>query len=246
MIPGQGSDNLLVANNLSDNALLLDAADGHVLQQFDLSTNQMIPASFPYTVVATRDGRRAWCSLWNASNVAELDLASGRVARWISLLQPKSEILPGSHPTALLLSPDEKLLYVALSNADAVAAVNTSSGEVIHLSSTNVAGQQHGGTYPSALALSADGKRLFIADASLNAVAVFDTAALATPGISVPLYSHRLVSERASQRRRRSSNCDRQRPKHRPQQRHQRTEAGEGAPRAPLHSHAHVRFALPS
>ncbi len=187
VIPGQGSDNLLVANNLSDNALLLDAADGHVLQQFDLSTNQMIPASFPYTVVATRDGRRAWCSLWNASKVAELDLASGRVARWISLLQPKSEILPGSHPTALLLSPDEKLLYVALSNADAVAAVNTSSGEVIHLSSTNVAGQQHGGTYPSALALSADGKRLFIADASLNAVAVFDTAALATPGISFPL-----------------------------------------------------------
>jgi len=187
VIPGQGSDNLLVANNLSDNAVLLDAADGHVLQQFDLSTNQMIPASFPYTIVATRDGRRAWCSLWNASNVAELDLASGRVARWISLLQPKSEILPGSHPTALLLSPDEKLLYVALSNADAVAAVNTSSGEVIHLSSTNVAGQEHGGTYPSALALSADGKRLFIADASLNAVAVFDTAALATPGISFPL-----------------------------------------------------------
>src|SRR5216684_4049248 len=187
VIPGPGSDKLLVANNLSDNAVLLDSSDGSVLQQFDLSTNQMIPASFPYTVVASRDGRRAWCSLWNASNVAELDLVSGRVTRWISLLQPKSEILPGSHPTALLLSPDEKLLYVALSNVDAVATVETSSGKVIHLSSTNVAGQQHGGTYPSALALSADGKRLFIADASLNAVAVFDTAALATPGISFPL-----------------------------------------------------------
>ena len=111
------SDRLLVANNLTDGGVLIDAADGPVLHQFDLSSNQMVPASFPYTVVATRDGRRAWCSLWNASNVAELDLTTGAVTRWISLLQPKSDTAPGSHPTALLLSPDEKFLYVALSNA---------------------------------------------------------------------------------------------------------------------------------
>ena len=191
MVPSQGSDQgsgkLLVANDLSDNVVLLDSTDGHILQQFDLSTNQMIPASFPYTVVATRDGRRAWCSLWNASNVVELDLVSGRVARWIPLLQPKSETLPGSHPTALQLSPDEKLLYVALSNADAVAVVETASGKVLHLSSTNLPRQEHAGTYPNALAQSADGQRLFVADASLNAIAVFDTAALTKPGISFPL-----------------------------------------------------------
>ncbi len=187
VISGQGTDKLLVANNLSDSAVLLDAADGRVLQRFDLSTNQMIPASFPYTVVATRDGRRAWCSLWNASNVAELDLVAGRVTRSISLLQPKSEISPGSHPTALLLSPDEKLFYVALSNADAVATVDTSAGRVIHLSSTNLNRQEHAGTYPSALTQSADGKRLFVADASLNAIAVFDTEMLAKPEISFPL-----------------------------------------------------------
>ena len=83
IIPGKASgdvnDKLLVANNLSDNAVLIDSSSGHVLQQFDLSTNQMIPASFPYTVVATKDGRRAWCSLWNASNVVELDLLTGVV-----------------------------------------------------------------------------------------------------------------------------------------------------------------------
>ena len=187
--------------------MLIDAADGHVLHQFDLSTNQMVPASFPYTVVATRDGRRAWCSLWNASNVAELDLTTGAVTRWISLLQPKSDTAPGSHPTALLLSPDEKFLYVALSNADAVATVDTSSGKVIHLSSTNLRQQEHAGTYPTALAQSADGTRLFVADSSLNAVAVFDTASLTKPEISFPLaagssgfHSHRLVSQRPGQR----------------------------------------------
>jgi DNA-binding beta-propeller fold protein YncE len=187
VISGEAGDKLLVANNLSDSVVLLDAASGRVLQSFDLSTHEMIPSSFPYTVVATRDGRTAWCSLWNASKVVKLDLATGRVTGWISLLELKSKILPGSHPTALLLSPDERLLYVALSNADAVAVVDTDSGKLIHLASTKLRGQEFAGTYPSALAQSADGKRLFVADASLNAVAVFDTATLAKPGIESPL-----------------------------------------------------------
>src|SRR6266852_2601887 len=133
VISGKGSDRLLVANNLSDNVVLLDSGDGHVLQQFDLSTHEMIPSSFPYTVVATRDGRRAWCSLWNSSRIAELDLEKGTVSRWIPLLEPKDPIAPGSHPTDLLLSADEKWLYVVLSNAVAVAVVDTATGPVIHL-----------------------------------------------------------------------------------------------------------------
>jgi DNA-binding beta-propeller fold protein YncE len=187
VISGKGSDQLLVANNLSDNVVLMDTADGHVLQQFDLSTHEIIPSSFPYTVVAARDGRRAWCSLWNSSQVAELDLEKKTVARWISLLEPKDPIAPGSHPTDLLLSPDEKWLFVALSNADAVATIDTASGQVIHLASTNLPGQEHAGTYPTALAQSGDGRRLFVADSSLNAVAVFESAALTKPGIYFPL-----------------------------------------------------------
>ena len=179
VISASGRDQLVVANDLSDNVVLLDAADGHVLKTFDLSTHDSIPSSFPYTVVATRDGRRAWCSLWNASKVAELDLVSGKVTRWISLLEPRSPTDPGSHPTALMLSPDENLLYVTLSNADAVAVVDTASGGVVHVASTKIAAQKYAGAYPNALAQSADGRRVFVADASLNAVAVFDSATLA-------------------------------------------------------------------
>ena len=173
---GGHKDQLLVANNLSDNVVLLDMASGKVLQSFDLSTNRLVPASFPYTVVVARDGRRAWCSLWNGSQVAELDLTDGKVARWIKLKEPEDPIAPGSHPTAMLLSPDEKWLYVALSNADAVAVVSTESAQMVALLSTKIKGQEFSGTYPGALAQSADGKRLFVADASSNAVAVFDTS----------------------------------------------------------------------
>jgi DNA-binding beta-propeller fold protein YncE len=179
-----GADQLLVANNLSDNVVLVDSLSGHVLKQFDLSTHEMIPSSFPYAVVATRDGRRAWCSLWNASRVAELDLEKGRVTRWISLLEPKDPTAPGSHPTAMLLSPDEKLLYVALSNADRVAVVETGSGAAFPIFRTTLRDQTVAGTSPVALAQSADGKSLFVAEASINAVAVFDTASLVANGIT--------------------------------------------------------------
>ena len=178
LVAAGGRDQLLVADNLSDNVVLLDVTSGKVIQRFDLSTNDLVPSTFPYTVVATRDGRRAWCSLWNASRVAELDLTNGKVVRWIKLKQPDDPIAPGSHPTAMLLSPDEKTLFVALSNADAVAVVSTESAQILALLNTAVRNQEFAGTYPSALAESSDGKRLFVADASLDAAAVFDTAKL--------------------------------------------------------------------
>jgi YVTN family beta-propeller protein len=169
-------EQLLVANNLSDNVVLLDVATGKILESFDLTTSDLVPSSFPYTVVATRDSRRAWCSLWNASRIAELDLVSGKVVRWIKLLLPDDPIAPGSHPTAMLLSPDEKFLYVALSNADLVAVVSTESGSIVAQLNTMVRNQRFAGNYPSALAQSTDGKKLFVANSSSNSVAVFDTS----------------------------------------------------------------------
>ena len=177
-ISASGRDKLLVANNLSDNAVLLDPANGKILQSFDLSTSDLIPSSFPYTCVATRNGKRAWCSLWNASQVAELNLISGNVARWIKLKQPEDPIAPGSHPTAMLLSLDEKSLYVALSNMDAVAVIGTEYGLPFNFLHT-APEQKFGGMYPTALAQSSDGKKLFVADSSLNAVEVFDVSAVA-------------------------------------------------------------------
>jgi DNA-binding beta-propeller fold protein YncE len=177
-----GRDRLLVANNLSDNVVLLDPITGKVLQNFDLSTNDLVPSSFPYTCVATRDGHRAWCSLWNASRVAELDLASGKVVRWIKLKQPEDPLAPGSHPAAMLLSSNERLLYVALSNTDTVVAIATETGLPFDFLSTTMSHEKFAGTYPIALAQTADGKHLFIADAAIDAVAVVDSSSLVANG----------------------------------------------------------------
>ncbi|HUI40551.1 MAG TPA: phosphoesterase, partial [Terriglobia bacterium] len=173
-----GHEVLLVADDLSDDALLIDAASGDILQRFDLSTHADVPASYPYTVVATKDAKRAWVSLWNASEVDELDLDAGKVTRKIPLLPPGSPNAPGSHPTALLLSTDESCVYVALANSDRVAVVDAGSGKIVALLSTELPGEKYGGTFPNALALNSAGDRLYVADASANAVAVFDVGHL--------------------------------------------------------------------
>src|SRR5271166_2435438 len=112
VVKSADGDELLIAENLADDAVLLNARSGKVLHRSDLSVGQYIPTGFPYGVVVSRDGAHAWCSLWNASQVAELDLRPGKVVRRIPLMPPKTGIDPSSHPTAMLLSPDERRLYV--------------------------------------------------------------------------------------------------------------------------------------
>ena len=188
------ADQLLVANNYSDNVVLIDSASGKVLRSFDLSRHRLIPSEFPYTCVAARDGVRAWCSLWNGSRVAMLNLESGQIVRSIPLNPPDKPEDPGSHPTAVLLSPDEQYLFVALSNADRVVMVRLGSGPDLPLVTSLKDGgsndRSSSGSCPSALALSADGSRLFVADSCINAVAVFDVTAIRhSPILTMPLFT---------------------------------------------------------
>jgi DNA-binding beta-propeller fold protein YncE len=165
-------DRLLIANNLSDNAIVLDIDSGKIPQSFDLSRSRYMPSAYPYTVIANKAGTKAWVSLWNTNSVAELNLETGKVARWIdNLWKQDNPNYPSAHPTAMLLNSKEEMLYVALANADTVAAVDLNSGSVMERYRT---GFQNPGSVLQAIALSPDGKHLYAASASLDAIAVFD------------------------------------------------------------------------
>ncbi len=176
VIKTASGDRLLVAANLSDEAILLDATTGAILHRFDLSTQPVVPGSYPYTVAVTRNAKRAYVSLWNASRVAELDLEHDAVLRMIPLHRPVSHTASGSHPTALLLNADDSRLYVALANSDDVAVIDTQSGGVKAYLSAKLPGQKLLGVEPVALALNRDGSRLYVADAGANAIAVLDAS----------------------------------------------------------------------
>jgi len=175
-----GAEKLLVAENLTDDALLIDAATGKVEHRFDLTESNAVPSTYPVALQLSKDGRRAYVALWNASEIVELDLEKNVVGRKLALLKPSDPVRPGTHPCAFALTADGKTLYVALANRDSVAAVNVAAGlfTVKGYFDTRLPGQSYFGAEPVALALNADDSRLYVANMASDAVAVIDTKKL--------------------------------------------------------------------
>jgi DNA-binding beta-propeller fold protein YncE len=124
-----GHEKLLVAENLSDDAVLLDATTAQSRSASIFLRSDAVPATYPIAVAVTRDEKRAFVALWNASEIVELDLARGK--RWRESW-PAQAVEPHRARNASLrlrFSPDEKTLYVALANRDAVAAVNVAQAD---------------------------------------------------------------------------------------------------------------------
>ncbi len=185
VIPGHApnQEEILVADEYSDDAVLLNATTGRLITRFDLSSGPTIPSTYPIAVVADHTGRRAWVSLWNGSAVAELDLRTGRVAQMLSLLPPARETDPSSHPVAMALSPDGKTLFVALANRDEVAAVQVAGKQMLlgGFYDTRLPGQTLFGAMPDGVAVSPDGKALYVVNSGSDAVALFDISAPLQP-----------------------------------------------------------------
>ncbi len=175
-----GAEKLLIADDLSDDVLLIDVATGGIEKRFDLSESDAVPGAFPIALQVSKDGKRAYVALWNASEIVELNLTARTVGPKLALLKPDDPLAPGTHPCAFALSPDGKALYVALANRDAVAAVNLGAGKlaVKGYFDTRLPGQSYFGAEPVALALNADGSRLYVANMATDAVAVIDTRKL--------------------------------------------------------------------
>lgn len=176
VLPGAKGDRLLIANNLSDNVVLLDVSSGKIEKSFALrrpkfDRARFVPVEYPYTVVANKAGTKAWVSLWNSSSIAELNLETGEVSIRIGMKQTSDPGSPSPHATAMVLSPNEDTLYVALANADVIAAVDLRIADMAYRPYHT--SFKEPGAAIQALALSPDGKYLYAASGALDAVAVF-------------------------------------------------------------------------
>ncbi|MDT8069294.1 MAG: phosphoesterase [Terriglobia bacterium] len=172
-------DRLLVADNLSDNAILLDAVTGETLATFDLSNKDFVPAVFPHSTIVSPDGKKAWVSLWNTPSVAELDLESAKVSRILKVgpnsLETNTE--SSAHASAMTLSPDQKILFVALSNLGELDGVDLATGRAetiwTQVQRRPITAM---GSYPTSVALAQNGQVLLIGCAGLNGIASVEIA----------------------------------------------------------------------
>ena len=180
VVGAAGAEKLLVADNLSDDVLLLDAATGTDRASLrsgrercgavDLSVRWQFRRTDGARLSRCGMRRRLWNSIWTKNTVG----------RKLALLKPPSADQPGTHPCAFALAADGKTLYVALANRDAVAAVNVGEGEfaVKGYFDTRLPGQSYFGAEPVAVALNGIGSRLYVANMAQDAVAVIDTRKL--------------------------------------------------------------------
>jgi YVTN family beta-propeller protein len=122
---------------------------------------------YPYTTLPTKDSQRLFVSLWGHGAVAVIDLKSEQVAA-----QWKTD----AHPTEMLLSADEKTLYVACANSNHVCVLDTTDGKQLEVISSALHAKADPGSTPNSICLSPDGKVLFIANADNNNVAVIDVS----------------------------------------------------------------------
>ncbi|HEX4000377.1 MAG TPA: alkaline phosphatase family protein [Pirellulales bacterium] len=140
--------------------------------------------SYPYAIVPSRDGRRLFVSLWGKSTVAVVDAQAWKVISEWPIKKALAErsrpsilvAAADSHPTEMVLSPDDKLLYVACANLNDVFVLSTIDGESQEEMTISMWPNSPNGSIPSSLALSADGKVLLVANSGNNNLAAFDVS----------------------------------------------------------------------
>jgi DNA-binding beta-propeller fold protein YncE len=156
-IPGLGDPNAPEANSL----WVIDAANPalpKVIAKIKTGIqvgDQSVGGSSPGAVVAGR--HRVFVSNATQDSVSMINARSNKVEKTI-VLEPAETVkgLRGVLPFGMALSPDEKLLYVACSGINAVAALDARKGQVLGYFPT--------AWFPARLALSPDGKTLYIAN----------------------------------------------------------------------------------
>jgi YVTN family beta-propeller protein len=136
-------------------------------------------AGVPAPPVATTPTTAAGYNMPQSSSVWTYDLgnplapavaAKTRIGRDVN----GWDVLSGSLPGALALSPDGTRLAVTASNHDIVAILDARSGSVAGTVDLRAFPGGPTGDQPNAVAWSPDGSRLFVAEGGRNAVAVVD------------------------------------------------------------------------
>lgn len=159
---------LIAANFQNDSVSIVDTVTRKVLQeiQFFVPGGQVATGEFPFDVAIknTNNGAaaKAFITSQRDNEVLAVNIASKAITR----------IPIGNQPNKLLLSPDQKLLYVANGNSDSVSVIDTNRNTVIQTISLSRPGDKYKGSNPNSLALSPSGQTLYVTLGGENAVAV--------------------------------------------------------------------------
>ncbi|MFV0590709.1 MAG: bifunctional YncE family protein/alkaline phosphatase family protein [Draconibacterium sp.] len=86
------------------------------------------------------------------------------------------EITVGLHPNDIISSPDERFVYVANANSDAISVIDTKTDKVVETIPVKLGDEKNTyfGDSPNGLGITSDGKTLYVANGMDNALAVVE------------------------------------------------------------------------
>ena len=148
---------LLVPLNLAGYAVIVNTRTG--------ARRYVATGRYPYGAAILPGGRTGLVSNETPGTVSVINLRSGRRIRDVPVA------FPLGHPTAIAVDPAGPRAYVALSNADAVAVLDTRTMRVARVLS--VRRPEGIGASPVDVAVTPDGARLLVAESGTDAVSVF-------------------------------------------------------------------------
>ncbi|HWD40855.1 MAG TPA: alkaline phosphatase family protein [Fimbriimonas sp.] len=102
-------------------------------------------------------GKTLFVSNSNSDTISFVNLADSKIKKTVLLRPDRLKGLPGATPLGSVVSGDDKTLFVALGDLNAVGVVDIPSGRL--------RGYIPAGWYPTSVALSPDGSSLFVANA---------------------------------------------------------------------------------
>jgi YVTN family beta-propeller protein len=171
-------DRLVVANMLYDSVTVVNLTTRMLIGDVDLRPGAADPSkagtpggTYPFWVTI-KGGDKVYVSSQRDREIVIVTLAgTPRVTGRIPV---------GGLPSKMILNGSESLLFVAESNSDSVAIIDTSTDEVIGRVTTtgpeNVLAKagKFKGSNPNSLALSPDEKTLYVTNGGTNSLAVID------------------------------------------------------------------------
>jgi YVTN family beta-propeller protein len=115
----------------------------------------------PNSMVLNASQTRLFVAADNSDRVSVINTATNRVVETIRTTAPEGLLhgpkqLPGAAPNSLILSPDEKTLYVTNGGMNAIAVISLAQGQP-----HRVLGLIPSGWYPQSISISRNGKTLY-------------------------------------------------------------------------------------
>ena len=151
---------LLVCGLLGNELMQVDIAGSRIISRISLPKD-----SYPYSVIVSPDGSRAYVSLWGLASVAVVDLKNWKL---------ESTWSTRSHPTEMIALDEGRFLLVACADDNSVVMLDTATGQQREIIRTSLFPTAQNGSTPASIAVSQDQKVLVAANADNNNLAVFD------------------------------------------------------------------------